>query len=43
LLEPFPMSPVVDHGKGTVCSSGGIISDRLWTRHTLLVSLALIQ
>lgn len=32
----------LDHSKGAVCSSGGIISDRLWTCHTLLVSLALI-
>lgn len=32
----------VDHSKGTVCSSGGRISDRPWTCHPLLVSLALI-
>lgn len=32
----------MDHSKGTVCSSGGIISDRPRTCHTLLVSLALI-
>lgn len=33
---------LIFHSEGTVCSSGGIISDRPWTRRPLLVSLALI-